>query len=291
MLQPILNRASRIAMIGLIITCIAGCSVKIGYGFLDTYIVWKIEQYISLDDSQEKHIKKAVDDFHAWHQSTQLTLYANYLETLKFGLQNPPVSGQFLHDESDKLQVLLDHSFEYLLPDLAQLASTLTQTQLQELHKNLEKERKDYRKKNIDVSAAKLKKRRIKDVTRYLNPFFGRYTDEQNTLLSDWEAALIPFEHLMPEQQRQLEKYFIETMEFQKNPDTLIPRLRGLAFYRTDNWNKELKTKLDLNQEATFVMLAKLFNSQTPKQQLKLERKFDSTIKDLRELAAKANPK
>jgi len=269
---------------------LSGCTVRVAYGMLDTLLNWQLGKYVSLKGNQKKVAKNTFEAFHTWHRATQLTLYAEYLKNLKTGMLAGNITGDFLHKESDKLQDLLDESVAYLVPGLTQIASSLSDEQIEEVVENLVNERDEYREDYIDDDDVKIQKRRINDLTRYVGGFFGAFTEEQEALLKNWESNLVPHEQLMMTQQIIWQNEFIDAMNYQDDLAELQKRIHALMLVRTDNWDPELQRVLDINQRATFDMLATLFNSQTPKQRKKLEKKFDQYINDLTILAAKATP-
>lgn len=280
-----------IRRIALVVCCsflLSSCTVRIAYSVLDNILGWQLGQYVSLKGEQKTQSKRMFKDFHAWHRRTQLPLYANYLDTLKEGMLAGDITSGYLHDESDKLQDLMDISLAKLMPGLTEVAISLDEKQIQEVVEQLEKEREEYREDYIEDSEEKIQKRRIQDLTRYIGGFFGSFTDEQEAILKNWEENLIPHEKLMLSQQLQWQEAFLEAMQDRADFDQLQRKLHALLLFRTDNWDPELQKALDVNQEQTFKMLATLFNSQTPKQKKKLENKFDQYIKDLRILASKA---
>ena len=264
------------------------CTIRLSYHLLDNIMMWELNQYASLKGQQKKDARQAIDDFHKWHRQTQLDDYADYLENLKSQMLAGPVSAKFLHKESDKLQNMLDVSADKILPSVTDVAATLSEDQIQQVLEKLKDDREEYRKDYIDADDEKIQKRRIRDLTRYIGGFFGRFTEEQKQRLIDWEDSLEPHEEFMIKQQIKWQAEFIEAMTFQDQPTELQARLRNLILYRTDNWDTELQRRLDVNQTLTFVMLADLFNSQTAKQKQKMERKFDQYIDDLRALAKRA---
>lgn len=287
--MTLFTRIARTTLAMFLLFTLSSCTIKLTYKFLDNILGWQISQYVTLVGTQKKQANAALDTFHDWHRQTQLSLYAAYLEELKTGLLQKPVTPDYLHTESNKLQDMLDVSMNQLLPDIAHIAATLNEEQIQEVVQNLEKDRAEYQEDYIDAKPKDVQKRRIRDITRYIGGFFGKFTEEQEARLTSWEDSLEKHEVLMMSQQQDWEADFLAAMQYQNNLPVLQDKLRALMLYRTDNWDEELQRKLDINQDLTFEMLADLFNSQTPKQEKKMERKFDQYIEDLKQLARKSS--
>ena len=285
--QNVQRSLAKIFTLALCTALLSSCSIKLTYSFLDNLMGWQLGRYVSLNGEQKKVAKAVFKDFHGWHRETQLTPYARYLTQVKQTILAGDITPEYLHAESNSLQLMLDDSLEYLLPGLTDVATLLTDEQILEVQKNLGKERKKYRKEYVDDSPEKIKKRRIRSITRIIGPFFGGFTKQQEQRLSDWENNFLDYEELMLVQQENWEARFMVAMEFREAPGKMQPHLRELMLYRIDNWDPELQKRLDINQIATFEMLADLFNSQTPKQQKKLAKKFDQYIGDFRSITEK----
>lgn len=269
-----------------ILSVVTSCSsTRLGYGFLDTYMLWKINSYISLNREQKSLTKAGLNDFHAWHRKKQIPLYTAYMTQLKPILNNADLSGIIIHKETDELQELLDESINYLMPTFVELAFSLSDDQIIELDRNLEKKRKKYTKQYVKVKKDKLYKKRINDLCKYMDPFFGRYTTQQKEWLEIWAQQLIDYEERMVTQQENWSKNLLSALKNRTTKPALHAQLKEIVLYRTDNWEPELNAILDKNQAATYNLVATLVKSQTPKQRDKMNKKLDSYISDFQHLS------
>lgn len=281
------HRPVKLIALLLLTLLLNSCSIKIAYNFLDSLLGWQVSRYVTLKGEQKSAAKTIFKDFHLWHRRTQLKDYAEYLTYLKKGIMEDQVDPTFLHEASDKLQDMLDTSMIQLLPGLTQIAATLSDKQIDEVTKNLTQKRKKYRKEYIEDDRDAVQRRRIKDLTRYIGPFFGSFTHQQKQRLKDWENRLSPYEELLIKQQEQWQADFLKAMEYRQTPNKLKEKLSALVLYRTDNWNEKLQKRLDTNQTLTYEMMANLFNSRSQQQRKKTEKKLNHYIEILLELNAK----
>lgn len=269
-----------------ILLMVSSCSsTRLGYGFLDTYILWKIDGYVSLTQEQKKFTKAGINDFHTWHRKEQMPLYAAYMEQLKPKLNNTNLSGKIIHKETDELQKLLDESINYLMPTLVELAFSLSDDQIIELDRNLEKKRKKYTKQYVSVEKNKLYKKRIDDLCKYMDPFFGRYTSQQKEWLDIWAQQLINYEERMVAQQENWSANLLSALKNRTTKPVLHAQLKEIVLYRTDNWEPELNAILDKNQAQTYDLVATLVKSQTTKQRDKMNKKLDKYVSDFQHLS------
>lgn len=269
-----------------------GCATKLAYNFLDWATLWYIESYVNLNTEQKKHTKNYLDEFHRWHRTTQLPHYALYLEGLQIRLGTNNMTGEMVHDETDTLQVFLDNSLNYLTPMFIELAATFTDKQVDELLKNLAKDRKKYSKDYINVDNEKLYKNRIDDLSDPLNMGgISGFNASQKALLRQWNESLMPFETLTLKQQEIWADELAQALDNRNDKPALEKTLRKLLFVHTDHWDEALEKRMDTNQDLTYDMLAQLLNSLTPAQRKKMNRKIDGYIQDFRELARQETSK
>ena len=130
---------SRTAAIGLaraaVLVCafalMAGCSlVKLGYRGADPYTLRWLNRYADLEESQEAWVKERVRDFFAWHRTTQLPDYAQWLLNTAALLHKGPVSAAEVLALNADITTRLDTAAMRALPDLATLALQLKPAQL-----------------------------------------------------------------------------------------------------------------------------------------------------------------
>lgn len=267
---------------------LSSCSTKFAYNFLDWVIQWEISKYTKLTKEQRKYTNPAIDEFHRWHRHTQLPAYADYLEGLQQRLNaRTVVTGEQLHEESDTVQLMIDDSLKYFIPIAATTLSSLSDAQTEEFFANLLKERQEYTEKYISSKPQKIHKNRVNKLKDYVTPWTGRLTAEQKQWIDTWSLDLEPYAELALEQQVAWEEKLRNHMAQRQDIAALEKGLHELTFYRTDGWGEEIQKTMDINQEKTFALLAKIYNNLTDKQKKRVAKKFHNYIADFRDLAAK----
>lgn len=248
--------------------------------------MWYLQSYVTLEGEQKKFAKKTVKEFHEWHKQTQLPEYSKYIEYLLVRLDSPYTAKE-VHEETDRAQLLIEKSFNQLIPSLADLCETFDQKQIDEIEKKLDKDLKKYDKKYVKSSEEKKLKLRINDLKDYLGPFFGRFTDEQKQWMEDWSRSLKPYEPLTLKQQEIWKHTFLSAMFHRDDREKLEKNLKELVVYQTDNWQPELQETLDYNQSQTYALLAKLLNNRTDKQKQKFKKKLTSYLNAFEDITSK----
>lgn len=264
---------------------LSGCKTKVAYTFIEWIADWYIGSYVTLTAKQSEEAKNIVTSFHDWHRETQLPIYVGYVEGLKQRLSVEAISGTQIHQETDKIQVYLDQSADKLLPSAARLMSSLSDGQVEEIMSNLEKERRKYQRKYVDIPQEKAYQARIKELKRNTKRLFGRLTEEQDQWVSDWAKQLQPYEQLTLKQQELMANKLLAALHQREDTQQLENTLKELLFYRTDNWDLDLQKRLDFNQQLTYQLLARIINNLSPKQSLRMNNKLDQYVADFTDLS------
>lgn len=276
--------AKRLTLISLLLL-LAGCTTKIAYHYLDFAMVWTIEKYVGLTSPQKTQLEDDLEAFHIWHRTTQLPLYADYLDGLKARLNQGTVTPTQMHAEVDQLQVYLDGSLAKLMPSIVTLAASLSDEQVDELLDSIAKDREKYRKEYVDVSEEALHKARVDELKSHLNLAIRRFTSEQKDSMFVWSQDLVPYESMTLRQQEIWGEELAEVLAQRADRAALDKGLRKLFFVHTDHWDPKLEAIVDQNQTKTYHFLANLLNSLSAKQQQRLNDRLDRYSEDFREMA------
>lgn len=282
------TRLSRYGFIFLLLLGLSACTTKMAYNFLDWAIEWKVQRLVKLHGEQKLMTKRAIKDFHQWHRATQLPQYAEYLQQLQKRLNAGPWTGEEIHAETDKIQLLVDLSVERALPDAAEVLATLSDAQVKELLASVAEERDEYKEDYVDISERKRQKKYYKEFLKHAQDWLGPLSSAQKKQIEKWSESLQPFETLNLQQQKIWEDTLAEILVKRADKNALLEELKGLMFHRTDNWQPELEQILDYNQKISYELVAELLNGMSEQQRKHLNKKISEYVKLLGELTTEA---
>lgn len=275
----------RTGLILILLLTLAACTTKVAYNFLDWAIEWKVQRMVKLHGEQKILTQKAIKDFHRWHRTTQLPVYAEYLRLLQIHLNDTPITAQEIHAETDKVQVLADQSVEKVLPDATEVLSTLSDPQVKELLKSVAEERKEYKDEYVDLSEKKRQRIYYKKFIKHAQDWLGTLSKSQKEQVKTWSEQLEPFETLNLEQQKIWEQDLEKILAQRQDKTALLKGLQNLMFHRTDNWQPELEAILDRNQALSYQLIADLLNGMSEGQRKHMNKKIEDYVRLFGELA------
>jgi hypothetical protein len=281
-------------LLGLLL--LGGCSaVRIGYNQAPTLVWWWLDGYMDFDTTQAPRIKEALEQWFAWHRTTQLPDYAELLAAAQLQVMQPATPQQVCR-WSDDLRARLATALAHGVPMAADLLPILKPEQLAQLERRYRKSNHDFEQDFLQPPDERLKAsvRRAVDRAEML---YGRLDERQRQLLAAGVAAS-PFDPAA---------WFAERQALQSQTLQTLARLTAGGPGRADRESnlaglQALSLRVlrappgpyrDYQQRLTeynCAFVAQLHNSTTPAQRQTARAKLKAWEEDLRALAAQKPP-
>lgn len=267
-----------------VVILLSGCAVKFVYNQLDWLIPWYLDDYVSLNSSQEKLFEERLQQYLEWHRKEQLPVYADFLEWMaessKDGLSLTEIDEFQSRSEQFSAELLTR-----LAPALLDILASLDDQQVMQLMRNLQQENEKYAEKYVETSAKKQRYRRVKEVRKFIERWTGTLDDEQMLLIRNWSQKyeLMGQEFLQSREnwQRQLGNILQRRKQRDYFDQSLTELFSNPAASRSDQYQKIFK--------ANEVLLKRLYlqldQSLTKSQRGRMVRKFNDYAADFRELS------
>lgn len=186
--KPVTNKGRIIAR-GMLLTVLAlvlaACSaVRLAYNQAPSLGYWWIDGYADLNEVQTGQMRRDIDNFFAWHRSSELPSYINRLQQwqqLAAADSNPDLACvQFTQVQAAYLR-MIDRALE----PMARLATTLTPAQLQHMQRRYAKGNKEFEADYVRVSAEERIDNLMERATDRYETLYGDLNDAQLGLLRD----------------------------------------------------------------------------------------------------------
>ncbi len=271
----------------IILTCgllLFGCSTKLTYNFLDWWIAWNVRSYVSLEQEQRRDLKHHIQRFHRWHRSRELPRYSMLLTEIKQRLQRGPIEEAEVRDYTHRVVDLWDESVARLLEPGTALLAGLSDAQVKQFVESLVRELDSYREDYLDLSPAKIRKQRIKRMTKILVPWIGRLNKQQRGFVREWANNLTPSRQLSFAERQRWHREFTRLLQ-ERHRDDAQARVQRLFLHAEEDWSPEYRQTVVANQAHTFALLAQINNSLTEKQRQRRDRALQNYIDDFIALA------
>lgn len=268
---------------------LSGCSaVRLGYDNGPSLTLWWLDRWLDLNRNQEARARPLVEDWFAWHRSTQLPDYAQWLATWQ-QRAGGPVTAEEVCRWTDVARERFATALDRAVPPAAELLPLLEPAQWAHLERRLAERAKQMREEFAQTDP---KARAAAALDRALDrseQFYGALTDAQRKLLADGLAqqAVAPEEWLAGREARQAE--LLQSLKrAQQEPDTA----RRAAALRSalQRWTRPGDERSQRWQAQGCELTARLHNSTTPAQRQHLRERLGAWEEDLRALAAAGAP-
>ena len=272
----------------------AGCStLRLGYSQAPTAAYWWLDRYADFDDEQSPRVQARIDDWLRWHRATQLPDYAALLARAGREIVADASPAQVC-GWIDTLAPRIDAGVQQALPSFAATAVTLKPAQIERIERRLAKNDETFRKEQVEAPAAQVAERRLDKAVDRAEMLYGRLgaaLREQlarNVAETPYDAAAA----LAERQRRQREFVGLLRRVRAERLDAAQAQLHFAAYAERlrrppdGPWQAHQQRLQAFNCDAA----ARLHNLTTPAQRQAAARRLAGWERDLRALAADAEP-
>ena len=266
---------------GLAVCVLCACSnTRLVYNYLDWIIPWYLDDYLSLNSSQNDFYKQRLDGLLRWHRRDQLVRYSRFLEQFQQDLHGP-LSVAVLQERYDTIQQFWRDIMERAAPDCAELLLQFDQAQRRVFYAAGAKKQKELEGEHPGETPVERNRRHCEQAEKTLKRFVGRLTGPQKAILERWAAALTPLEGLWLESRRTWQRSLQAVLEANEPDAEKRKRLERLFIEPEYLWTPAYREAIRQNETATFAMLVELVGSLTVEQKQHVQTSLDSLKDDL----------
>jgi len=280
---------ARVAILALIIGCLAGCSgIKVAYNQADLIAAWMADDYFELTGEQKDAFREHFQRFHAWHRATQLNEYAALLASARERLDNGVKEADVVW-AIDAIKAQYRTMVARGYADAARLLSTLSDRQLNAARREFEeRNRKNAREWGVGASADEQRRLRAKRNLERIEHWTGTLSAAQEARIVAMSRDLPLIADLRQQDRIRRQQEFLAVLEKRKSPEVFAPALRD---WLTD-WDRkrtaEYEAALTRFVEASAKMYVEAFALLTREQRAHISERLSRYITAFRELAQDA---
>jgi len=177
----------KIIIIGLVLF-LSGCSTKFVYKNLDWLVYWYVDDFVELNDEQEKLVDVKLANWLEWHKNNEIPKYIAHLNELSGDIRMQQMSLDKMDYHQQKAAEHWIRLKAKIIPDLVDMAPLLSQEQVDSMFKEIDEMNKDEaqeREEYLEKSPEQRKKRSIKRNTKNLKRWLGDVNNEQEALIEN----------------------------------------------------------------------------------------------------------
>ncbi|QUN07140.1 hypothetical protein KDN34_06840 [Shewanella yunxiaonensis] len=271
-------------LLGTVLTLTA-CSTKMTYSFLDWAIEWRLDDYVTLNDAQERQFDKALQSFLVWHRKQELPRYSADLKSLRTALQQGTLTPEFLSNFTDQARQHWLRIFSKTFDDIVPLVASFDAQQVaqikQQLSKDQQKLHKRYQHKTPEQLIADADER-LQDT---LEDWIGRLTVPQQQLVHSYNQQRLQVIRLWLDYRDEWYAQFVDTLDNRHDQSQLRTRLKSLLTTPEQLRSPAFQQQLNANSKRLGQMLVQVAKEMTAKQRQHILRKLDELISDLDDLS------
>jgi hypothetical protein len=278
----------RLLLVLLTAGSLIGCSaVRVGYNQLDWLIPVWFESYVTLSESQKIRLRQHTDELIAWHCRSELTGYSDWLRKANSDFQDG-ITRQQLQVHIRGLDQAWTTLADQAIPRVADMLSTLSDDQVDELIRNMEEGNTEYREEYMIVAEPALRKELAKRAGKSFDRWFGRLTPEQKQLLTDWSGQARLMHDARWSNRMAWQKEFRWLLSQRHNKKVMSAGLRKLVVEWDSDVSPGYRQDYEFNEALVLDLIVNMGNAMTAVQKQYMERKTNRYAADFDYLACKA---
>ncbi|MDA7747375.1 DUF6279 family lipoprotein [Psychromonas sp.] len=278
-----INKNFRVFVLVFMLFGISSCTTKMAYNNLDWIISWYVDDFVTLNDEQEKELNTIVTSFLLWHRKFELQNYVLQIKYIKIDLEKGESQsnvGLYIDSFKQFWQSILIKAE----PDIVKFSDTLTAEQVENFLAEMEKKNLDKLDEFKEDTPQERLDNRFDKIEDRITSFTGYLTKEQKQLLHKANQSIESTFNERIEFRRAWASAIRETFIQRSNKLVFEQSLRKLILQSDDYRSAVYLKKLEVNKQIWINVIEQLISSLNKEQRKKLNAKLDDIIEDLEAL-------
>ena len=271
---------------------LAGCNrVGLAYRNLDVIIPWTLNDYLDMNAGQKSWFNDTLKEHLAWHCTTQLPGYLDWLDRLQQMVDGNQVTDAALQARTVEAKQAIAEVAREITPSAIQLLQGLDDQQVKEMSDALAKDLRKRQDEYLKPPLAQQIKERAQRMSKRLDAWIGPLSDSQQNRVTAWSMALGEQNQEWIGNRARWQAQFIAAVQ-QRHSADFPQKMQQLLVDRESLWTPEYKAAYARTETAARSLIVDLMAESTPQQRMKLTQKIDgvrSDFKALKCLKATAN--
>ena len=256
----------RLTILPTLLLVLSACSTSFFYDRLDTFIVWQVNSYVSLDKAQKTELKRRVSDYLNVIRADEVPRSALLLSAIAADIESGSVTPPMIDARFQEMLAMTEELVNGIVPDAEWLLQSLSEQQIQELAKNLNELNDEMYGEYSGTTEEERRKRRNKSSISAIQRFTGRLTDTQKELVTGALQRMTDSSEQWIEYQREWQRQFIDLLTNAPPGAEFTENLTVLLVYPRSLHPPEYTAAVEANRAIFNDMMAELLNGLTDRQ-------------------------
>ncbi|KAB0548552.1 hypothetical protein F7R01_13945 [Pseudomonas argentinensis] len=260
---------------------VSACSkAGLAYRNLDWVIAWRVDQYLDLDSQQKAWFKPRLQEHLAWHCSTELPRYVDWLQRTRDLLQEPaPDAGQ-LEAKMIEAEQAFHAVVQQTNPTAVALLADLRPKQVERLYARMEKDNVEDRQKFLEPPLQTQISERAERLEKRLKPWFGTLNEAQQARIARWASERRDQNRLWLENRARWQSEFRSVLD-QRDAEDFAQRMSHVLENRRGAHDQQATQAYEQSRQAMAALLSDLLAAADDQQRTQVNQRIASLQSDL----------
>lgn len=263
---------------------LAGCNrVGLAYRNLDVIIPWTLNDYLDMNAGQKSWFNDTLKEHLAWHCTTQLSGYLDWLDRLQQMVDSNQVTDAALQTRTVEAKQAIAEIAREITPSAVQLLQGLDDQQVKDMSDALAKDLRKRQDEYLKPPLAQQIKERAQRMSKRLDAWIGPLSPAQQNRVTAWSAELGAQNQAWIGNRAHWQAQFIEALQ-QRHSADFPQKIQQLLVDRESLWTPQYRAAYTQTEAAARSLLVDVMAQSSPAQRLKLTQKIDKVRSDFQAL-------
>ncbi|PIB45776.1 hypothetical protein AOA59_07720 [Pseudomonas sp. 2822-15] len=263
---------------------LAGCNrVGLAYRNLDVIIPWTLNDYLDMNAGQKSWFNDTLKEHLAWHCTTQLPGYLDWLDRLQQMVDNNQITDAALQARTVEAKQAIAEVAREITPSAVQLLQGLDDQQVKDMGDALAKDLRKRQDEYLKPPLAQQIKERAERMSKRLDAWMGPLSASQQNRVTAWSIALGEQNQEWIGNRAHWQAQFIDALQ-QRHSADFPQKIQQLLVDRESLWTPQYRTAYAQTEAAARGLIIDLMAESTAQQRQTLTQKIGKVRSDFQAL-------
>lgn len=260
---------------------VSACSkTGLAYRNLDWVISWRVDQYLDLDSQQKAWFKPKLQEHLAWHCSTELPRYVDWLQRTEQLVEAPEPDARQMEAQMIEAEQAFNAIVQQTNPTTVALLADLRPEQVERLYARMEKDNREDRQKFLEPPLETQISERAERLEKRLKPWFGSLNETQRARVAQWASERRDQNRLWLENRARWQGEFRRVLD-DRDAEDFAQRMSHVLENRRGGHDQQTTQAYEQSRQAMAALLSDLLAAADHRQRDQVNQRLTSIRSDL----------